>query len=246
MRCVLLFVAFAVMQITTVHAGRKVPMTGNDLQAAFSDTVLLVDTPLGSRLPVAYGSDGSLAGYSKELAFYLGSTNDKGKWWISGNKLCHKWTKWFEKKLQCLVLHRTDRRLWWRRDDGETGTATLMPVSADTKTADATTSKVATGSVEAKPATAPNGPAPTPATVAAIHKSRYRVIAVASNDVLNVRAEPSAEAPIVGALPHTASGIAMPGPCVEDWCRVKAGQTSGWVNKRYLSPEGSARAAANF
>jgi hypothetical protein len=39
--------------------------------------------------------------------------------------LCHKWTKWFDGVLQCLRISQEGSRIFWRRDDGETGTAVI-------------------------------------------------------------------------------------------------------------------------
>ncbi len=62
----------------------------------------------------------------------------------------------------------------------------------------------------------------------------YRVRGVASWDVLNIRAGPSARAPIVGRIPHTGSGVHCLGPCNGAWCRISWRGTVGWTNMRYL------------
>lgn len=58
---------------------------------------------------------------------------------------------------------------------------------------------------------------------------------VASNDVLNIRAAPSAKAQILGALAPNArvEGLAQS----EDgrWIQVNAGETSGWASARFLA-----------
>ncbi len=61
----------------------------------------------------------------------------------------------------------------------------------------------------------------------------FDVRGVASDDVLNVRAEPSGSARIVGSLPPDAQGVEV----VErqgNWGRVNVGDGTGWTSLRYL------------
>jgi uncharacterized protein YraI len=64
----------------------------------------------------------------------------------------------------------------------------------------------------------------------------YRVVAVHPDDVLNIRAGPSAGHPIVGEIPPTARGVQLLGPC-RGWCPVRYNGASGWVSGRYLAIE---------
>src|SRR6185503_21326134 len=64
----------------------------------------------------------------------------------------------------------------------------------------------------------------------------YRVVAVAFDDVLNIRAGPSAGHPIVGEIPPTGRGVQLLGPCRE-WCPIRYNGASGWVSGRYLAVE---------
>jgi uncharacterized protein YraI len=64
----------------------------------------------------------------------------------------------------------------------------------------------------------------------------YRVVAVESDDVLNIRAGPSAGHPIVGEIPPTGRGVQLLGPCRE-WCPIRYNGASGWVSGRYLAVE---------
>lgn len=64
----------------------------------------------------------------------------------------------------------------------------------------------------------------------------FDVSGVASNDVLNVRAEGAASAPIVGMLAHDANDVevvALSG----NWGQINTGETSGWVSMRYLAAQ---------
>ncbi|KAA2236248.1 SH3 domain-containing protein [Salinarimonas soli] len=84
---------------------------------------------------------------------------------------------------------------------------------------------------------------------------RVTVIGVGEGDVLNLRAEPRAEAPKVGELPRDAAGIeatrcvsvmrgrivpADEAPGASRWCRVSLGDQEGWANARFLAPESEA------
>lgn len=67
----------------------------------------------------------------------------------------------------------------------------------------------------------------------------FRVTGVAADDVLNVRAEPTAGAEKVGALAPSAAGVEV----VElgsggRWGRVNLAEFTGWVAMRYMAHEG--------
>lgn len=101
------------------------PLSGETLKAAVTGAVLEVETPLGVKVPIRYSEDGRVSGEARGLAYYLGAETDTGKWWVSSDRLCHKWTKWFDGVLQCIRISRQGSRIFWRRDDGETGTAVI-------------------------------------------------------------------------------------------------------------------------
>ena len=75
----------------------------------------------------------------------------------------------------------------------------------------------------------------------------FRVINVEDWDVLNVRAGPSANAPVVGTIPPRQHGIiSQSGPCVPPhrprpsrWCPITHytgnGSAKGFVKRRYLA-----------
>ena len=68
-----------------------------------------------------------MTGKAGRLSFYLGSSKDQGKWWVKGNRLCQKWTRWLDSAENCIRIKIDGEKLTWRRDDGMTGTATLLP-----------------------------------------------------------------------------------------------------------------------
>src|SRR5215510_3987305 len=100
-------------------------LVGDDIRQTVAGAVLEVDTPLGTKLPISYAEDGRMSAEAGSLAYLLGSPSDSGTWWISGHRLCQKWRRWFDGAVHCLRLSRDGARILWRRDDGETGSATI-------------------------------------------------------------------------------------------------------------------------
>jgi uncharacterized membrane protein len=79
------------------------------------------------------------------------------------------------------------------------------------------------------------GAAPLQATPEYVLPSLFDVAGVASDDVLNIRAAPSATAAIIGSLAHDARDIEVVGTdATGRWARVNAGEHSGWAALRYL------------
>lgn len=66
----------------------------------------------------------------------------------------------------------------------------------------------------------------------------YAVIGVTRDDVLNIRAEPNASAPIVGTLSPVAQDITISAETrslTSTWVEVRQGDVVGWVNAAYLA-----------
>lgn len=60
---------------------------------------------------------------------------------------------------------------------------------------------------------------------------------VAANDVLNIRAEPSAAAPILGAISPVATSVEVTRISADGrWGQVATDEGNGWVALRYLEP----------
>jgi uncharacterized membrane protein len=84
---------------------------------------------------------------------------------------------------------------------------------------------------------AASGPAPDPG-------ARYRVTGVRADDVLNVRAQPAAAAPVVATLSPRARGVVVTGARTREGAQVwweivhaSAPRGTGWINARFLAPE---------
>ncbi len=98
-------------------------LSGPAIKHLVSGAVMHINTPLSTIIPVHYGEDGSLAANAGAMGFYLGATQDTGRWWVSRTRICHKWKVWFDGKAQCLKLHKLGNKIFWESQKGETGTA---------------------------------------------------------------------------------------------------------------------------
>lgn len=64
----------------------------------------------------------------------------------------------------------------------------------------------------------------------------HDVSGVSADDVLNIRAEPSASAPVIGTLAHDTTGIEVIEPNDRHtWGLVNTGEGIGWVSLAYLT-----------
>ena len=74
-----------------------------------------------------------------------------------------------------------------------------------------------------------------------VETTLYRVVNVASNDVLNVRSADGADSPIVGTIQANGTGIRLTGASVQAgggvWVPIQYQGISGWVNSKYLEPD---------
>ena len=72
----------------------------------------------------------TLEGRAGAVAFFLGSQKDRGKWWIEGSKLCHRWNTWFNRRTSCVrVYQEADNRISWIDQDGDRGTGTIVALN---------------------------------------------------------------------------------------------------------------------
>src|SRR5262249_22965135 len=101
-------------------------LVGDDIRQTVAGAVLEVGTPPGTNLPISYAEDGRMSAEAGSLSYLLGSAKDSGNWWISANKLCQKWRHWFDGAVHCLRLSQEGAQIFWRRDDGEAGTAMIV------------------------------------------------------------------------------------------------------------------------
>ncbi len=107
-------------------AAEPMKLGASDIKETFTGSRVELDTPLGTTIPVQFTGDGLMTGNAGSLASVLGAEKDRGRWWVKGDRLCTKWFRWFDAEEQCLTIHLQDERVFWRRDDGKKGTATIV------------------------------------------------------------------------------------------------------------------------
>lgn len=101
------------------------PLAGSALDRAVSGRRIFLSTPLGGEFPLNYYADGRVDGQGEAagLGRFVRPT-DSGRWWVNGEKLCQKWTNWYDGKVFCFTLQKVgEGQLAWRRDDGLAGVA---------------------------------------------------------------------------------------------------------------------------
>lgn len=111
--------------MVTMAGASPVPLSGQEVKGLVAGATVEIDAPMGYKIPVRYAPDGTVTGQAGGLASYLGAPTDIGRWWVSGDYLCHKWSVWFERELQCLRLSREGRTIHWEKKDGSKGTASI-------------------------------------------------------------------------------------------------------------------------
>ena len=95
------------------------------LKQAVAGKTVHLDTPLGVAIPISYHGNGLMSGKAGVLEYFLGAEADRGRWWVADGKLCQKWFKWLDAQPSCMRLRQDGSKIYWRRDDGVSGTATI-------------------------------------------------------------------------------------------------------------------------
>jgi hypothetical protein len=122
-KSVLLLCCFVASPVAAEEAG----LTGEAIKATLGGSVLALDTPVGSTVSVHVGHDGMVSGEAgTALGAVLGASKDRGRWWVAENKVCFKWFRWFDAEARCATISVEGKRFSWRRDDGDTGTGTIV------------------------------------------------------------------------------------------------------------------------
>jgi hypothetical protein len=102
-----------------------VALGGETLKQAIAGKTVHLDTPLGVAIPITYHGNGLMSGKAGVLETFLGAEADRGRWWVADGKLCQKWFKWLDAQPSCMQLRRDGDRIFWRRNDGMSGTAKI-------------------------------------------------------------------------------------------------------------------------
>lgn len=104
----------------------KRPSADEQVRLMVSDRKFLLNTEIGTVVPIVFRSNGSMSGNANGLAFFLGSSQDQGKWWVKKGKLCQKWKVWLDRETHCMTLKKRGGTVWWKSDDGKSGTARIV------------------------------------------------------------------------------------------------------------------------
>lgn len=113
------------LTVVTAAAAEPVRLSTEQLNQTVAGSVIALDTPIGTKIPMRFGTDGLVAGEAGVLAAFLGAAKDRGRWWVANDQLCIKWFRWFESQQRCMQIRAEGTHIFWRQDDGDTGTATL-------------------------------------------------------------------------------------------------------------------------
>lgn len=99
-------------------------LADTSLHRAVAGKTVSIATPFGA-LPVSYRFNGTMSGSSTALATVTGVARDRGRWWVSHDKLCQRWNTWLDGKAHCVTLRQNGNTLHWVASDGKSGTATI-------------------------------------------------------------------------------------------------------------------------
>jgi hypothetical protein len=128
MKRIFLIATLAGFTASAAMAATSGDLDGPAVRKALSGKTVYLSTS-GIVLPIAYRGNGTMSGRLKvsTAAFVGGGTavQDTGRWWISKDQLCQKWTRWQGGKSYCYKLSRQGKNVSWVRDDGRRGTARI-------------------------------------------------------------------------------------------------------------------------
>lgn len=126
----LLTVGLALAMLATGPAAASTEgqvLAGQQLKGFISGKRVYLAVPFGGEIPLTYRTNGVVdgSGEAAGLGKYMTPT-DKGRWWVSGDKLCQKWQQWYKGRTFCFTVSKLSAdRFRWVRDDGKSGVARL-------------------------------------------------------------------------------------------------------------------------
>ena len=124
--------------LTTSAATQSPPLSGDSVREIVLSSTIHLHTPIGTTVPILHKKDGTVTGKAGAVSWFLGASRDKGRWWMTGNKLCHQWKVWFKGKSNCMVIRRRGTKFTWHQDDGENGVVSIVPLRKTTRFANRT------------------------------------------------------------------------------------------------------------
>ncbi len=115
---ILLIAALAGFSATAATAAGSGDLNGPAVRKALTGKTVYLSAS-GIVLPIAYHRNGTMNGHLSA------STKDSGRWWISRDQLCQRWSRWQGGKSYCYKLTRQGQSLVWVRNDGRRGTTRI-------------------------------------------------------------------------------------------------------------------------
>ena len=102
-------------------------LNNNQITTTLRGKRIYLSIPIGGEFPLNYYVDQVIDGNGQTTGLgFLFKQTDSGTWWVEQNKMCQKWTSWYDSKPFCFKLKRIDQNsLYWIRDDGLEGTARI-------------------------------------------------------------------------------------------------------------------------
>jgi hypothetical protein len=115
------------LTLGAVTAAANERFTAADIREDIIGKRIYLAVPLGGEFPLNYRENGQVDGSGEALGLgRFAKPNDKGRWWIKGDRLCQQFTSWYKGAPMCFELQRINaKQLKWTRDNGETGTARI-------------------------------------------------------------------------------------------------------------------------
>lgn len=111
--------------LAAAAAAEPARLSGDTIRSTLAGAIFELDTPLGTKVPVRFSSNGLMAGEAGTLASVLGAERDRGRWWVANDRLCMKWFRWFEAETHCFNLRQEGKLIHWEEPGGRSGTATI-------------------------------------------------------------------------------------------------------------------------
>lgn len=111
--------------MTGAAAAEPEKLSTEAIKSTLSGTIFELDTPLGTKVPIRFSSNGLMAGEAGALAGFLGAERDRGRWWVADDRLCMKWFRWFDADTNCFSLRQQGKIIYWQEQGGRSGTATI-------------------------------------------------------------------------------------------------------------------------
>ena len=123
-------IRIAIAAVALAAAGAALantPVEGDAIKQLVSGKRIYLAAPIGGEFPLYYRADGQVDGSGEAVGLgrFL-KPKDKGRWWVSGKRLCQKWETWYDGKTICFTL--TDlggAKVKWVQDNGDTGIARI-------------------------------------------------------------------------------------------------------------------------